>query len=89
MKSVLLNYARPCPARDLFQGVVYDRSLDMSIVFDGGRKVPFIEADKLNMAVMTKTEAARERDDTFPIVAVSMTKTFSHIESDDQCPINY
>lgn len=89
MRSVLLNYARPCSARDLFQRVVYDRGLDMSVVYDGGRKVPFIEADKLNMSVMTKTEAAREKDDTFPIMTASQTKTFSQMESDDQHPLNY
>lgn len=89
MKSVLLNYAKPCPAKDFFRGVVYDRNLDMSVVYDGSHKVPFIETGKLNLSVMTKTEAAREKDDTFPILTASLTKTFSHRESDDQNSLNY
>ena len=83
MKSVLLNYARPCPKRDYFKEVAYDRDLDMSVIRKENRIVPFIEADNLNMSVMTKTEAAREKDDTFPMLAATVTKTFSQREADD------
>lgn len=37
MKSVLLNYAKKCSGKDYFNGVVYDRDLNMS-VFKEGKK---------------------------------------------------
>lgn len=88
MKSVLLNYARKCTGKDYFDGVVYDRNLNMSVYNDGEKRVPLIEVDKMNMGVMTKTEAARERDDTLSIVLASQTKTFSQLERDDQGTFN-
>ncbi len=88
MKSVLLDYARKCAGKDYFDGVVYDRNLNMSVYNDGEKRVPLIEADKMNMGVMTKTEAARERDDTLSMVLASQTKTFSQLERDDQGTFN-
>jgi hypothetical protein len=88
MKSVLLDYARKCTGKDYFDGVVYDRNLNMSVYNDGEKRVPLIEADKMNMGVMTKTEAARERDDTLSMVLASQTKTFSQLERDDQGTFN-
>lgn len=88
MKSVLLDYARKCTGKDYFDGVVYDRNLNMSVYNDGEKRVPLIEADKMNMGVMTKTEAARERDDTLSMVLASQTKTFSLLERDDQGTFN-
>ena len=88
MKSVLLDYARKCTGKDYFEGVVYDRELNMSVFNDGTRRVPLIEAEKMNMGVMTKTEAARERDDTLSMVVASQTKTYSQLERDDQGTFN-
>ena len=88
MKSVLLDYVRKCTGKDYFDGVVYDRNLNMSVYNDGEKRVPLIEADKMNMGVMTKTEAARERDDTLSMVLTSQTKTFSQLERDDQGTFN-
>lgn len=88
MKSVLLDYARKCGGKDYFEGVVYDRELNMSVYNDGTKRIPLIEAEKMNMGVMTKTEAARERDDTLPMVLASQTKTFSQLERDDQGTFN-
>lgn len=31
MKSVILDYARKCKGKDYFEGVVYDRKLNMSV----------------------------------------------------------
>lgn len=88
MKSVILDYARKCIGKDYFEGVVYDRELNMSVYNDGKNMVPLIEAEKMNMGVMTKTEAARERDDTLSMVLASQTKTFSQLERDDQGTFN-
>lgn len=88
MKSVLLEYARKCTGKDYFEGVVYDRVLNMSVYNDGEKRVPLIEAEKMNMGVMTKTEAARERDDTLSMVLASQTKTLSQLERDDQGSFN-
>ena len=88
MKSVILDYARICVGKDYFEYVVYDRELNMSVYNDGKMRVPLIEAEKMNMGVMTKTEATRERDDTLPMVLVSQTKTFSQKERDDHGPFN-
>lgn len=88
MKSVLLDYARKCSGKDYFEGVVYDRDLNMSVYNDGEKRVPLIEAEKMNMGVMTKTEAARERDDVLSMVLASQTKTFSQLERDDQGTFN-
>ena len=89
MKSVLLNYARKCSGKDYFDGVVYDRCLDMSVRKEGEAYVPLIDLKTINMAVMTKTETALERDDAYPMEMVLKTKTFSHTESDDQSSFNY
>lgn len=88
MKSVLLDYARKCTGKDYFEDVVYDRELNMSVYYVGQKRIPLIDAEKMNMGVMTKTEAARERDDTFPLVLASQTKTFSQLERDDQGTLN-
>lgn len=88
MKSVLLDYARKCVGKDYYEGVAYDRDLNMAVYNDGEKRVPLIEAAKMNMGVMTKTEAARERDDTLSMVLVSQTKTFSQQERDDQGTFN-
>lgn len=88
MKSVLLDYARECSDKEYFEGVAYDRELNMSVYNDGEKRVPLIEAETMNMGVMTKTEAARERDDTLSIVLASQTKTFSQLERDDQGSFN-
>lgn len=88
MKSVLLEYARKCTGKDYFEGVAYDRELNMSVYNDGEKHVPIIETEKMNMGVMTKTEAARERDDTLSMVLASQTKTYSQLERDDQGPFN-
>lgn len=88
MKSVILDYARKCTGKDYFEGVVYDRDMNMSVYNDGNKNVPIIEAENMNMGVMTKTEAARERDDIFSVVLVSQTKTFSQVERDDQGTFN-
>ncbi len=88
MKSVLLDYARKCTGKDYFEGVTYDRELNMSVYNDGKKRVPLIEAEKMNMGVMTKTEAARERDDTLSMVLASQTKTYSQLERDDQGTFN-
>lgn len=88
MKSVLLDYARKCNGKDYFEGVAYDRELNMSVFKDGEKRVPLIEAEKMNMGVMTKTEAARERDDTLSMVLASQTKTYSQLERDDQGTFN-
>ena len=88
MKSVILDYARKCTGKDYFEGVAYDHKLNMSVYNDGKKYVPLIEADKMNMGVMTKTEAARERDDTLSMVLASQTKTFSQLERDDQGTFN-
>ena len=74
MKSVLLNYARKCSGKDYFNGVVYDRDLDMSVHKDGNSYVPLIDTKTVNMAVMTKTETALERDDVFPMELVLKNK---------------
>lgn len=89
MKSVLLNYAKKCSSKDYFNGVVYDRDLNMSVFKEGKKFVPFIEAAAVNMAVMTKTEAAREKDDTLSMIMATETKTLSQRETDDQYPYNY
>lgn len=89
MKSVLLNYASKCSGKDYFDGVVYDRGLDMSVRKDGESYVPLIDLKSINLAVMTKTETALERDDAYPMELVLKTKTFSHTESDDQSSFNY
>lgn len=88
MKSILLNYARPCSGKNYFKDVIYDRDIDMSVVVDGGKKKPFIEVGCVNMSVMTKTEAAREQDDTLPMILAITTKTFTQRETDDQGPFN-
>lgn len=88
MKSVLLDYARNCTGKDYFEGVVYDRELNMSVYYDGEKRVPLIETEKMKMGVMTKTEAARERDDTLSMVLASQTKTYSQQERDDQGTFN-
>ena len=88
MKSVLLDYARQCTSKDYFDEVVYDRELNMSVYNDGQKRVPLIYAEKMNMGVMTKTEAARERDDTLSMVMASQTKTLSQLERDDQGSFN-
>lgn len=88
MKSVILDYARKCTGKDYFEGVAYNHELNMSVYNDGKKYVPLIEADKMNMGVMTKTEAARERDDTLSMVLASQTKTFSQLERDDQGTFN-
>ena len=88
MKSVLLDYAKKCTGKDYFEGVVYDRELNMSVYNDGQKRIPLIEAEKMNMGVMTKTEAAREHDDTLSMVLASQTKTYSQQERDDQGTFN-
>ena len=88
MKSAILDYAKKCTGKDYFEGVVYDRELNMSVYNDGEKRIPLIEAEKMNMGVMTKTEVARESDDTLSMVLVSQTKTFSQMERDDQGTFN-
>lgn len=86
MKSVILNYAKNTSGKEYFNNVTYDREKNMSVYQDGEQCVPLIDAPTANMGVMTKTEAAREKDDTFPIILAVETKTFSQRESDDQSP---
>lgn len=86
MKSVLLNYAKKTSGKDYFDKVTYDREKNMSVYKDGNQCTPLIDAPTINMGVMTKTETAREKDDTLPIVLAVETKTLSHRESDDQSP---
>jgi hypothetical protein len=89
MKSVLLNYATHCSARDLFKGVIYDRERNMSVVFDGMNYVPFIDADSANLSLASKTFTNRETDDVLPSPIVFGTKTRAECERDDQCPFDY
>jgi hypothetical protein len=86
MKSVLLDYAREAAGQDYFSDVVYDREHNMSIYINGDDYLPIIDAPSVNMGVMTKTEVAREKDDAFPIILATETKTLSYRESDDQGP---
>ena len=71
MKSILLNYAKKCVEKDYFEGVVYDRNENMSVVKKDGGYIPFIEDDSVKMSVMTKTEVARERDDALSMILIS------------------
>jgi len=89
MRSVLLNYAKRVNEKNYFDNVVYDRDRNISVYRKDNEDVPLIEASSVNMGIMTKTEAAREKDDTFPFVIATQTKTFSSPESDDQCFNNY
>lgn len=89
MKSVILKYAIPCSDQNYFKGVVYDRERNMSVIFDGMKYVPFIDADCANLSLVTKTEAYRETDDAGPLSIVFGTKTRAELERDDQCPFDY
>ena len=89
MKSVLLNYATPCSRQDYFKGVIYDRQINMSVVSDGMKLVPFIDADYANMSLVSKTFTYRETDDVLPLSIVFGTKTRAECERDDQCPFDY
>lgn len=59
MKSVLLNYVTKCH-NDAMDPLHYDFSKSMNVTVDGK---PVIEVDKIQTALMTKTESAREQDD--------------------------
>ncbi len=86
MKSVLLDYARDAAEQDYFSEVIYDRERNMSVYKNGEDYLPIIDVPSVNMGVMTKTEVAREKDDAFPLILATETKTLSYRESDDQGP---
>lgn len=88
MKSVLLNYAKSVTEKKYFDNVVYDHERNMSVYKKGDKYIPLIDIPSVNMGIMTKTETAREKDDTFPINLALESKTFSDRESDDQGTYN-
>lgn len=84
MKSVLLHYAQTCKDRPKSDEIWYDYEKSMSMITREGTTEPFINYSKNMMALMTKTESARERDDAFVEVMSLKTKTFTNMERDDQ-----
>lgn len=84
MKSVLLHYAQTCKERAKCEALRYDYQRSMSMVDKDGVSEPFINHSMEMMALMTKTESARERDDAFVEMMSLQTKTFTNMERDDQ-----
>lgn len=88
MKSVLLNYSKSVTDKSYFDNVVYDHERNISVYKIEDKCIPLIDSPSVNMGVMTKTEVAREKDDTFPFNLALETKTYSDRESDDQGTYN-
>lgn len=84
MKSVLLHYAQVCKDRPKMDDISYDYNQSMSMVVKEGVAEPLIDYSKNMMALMTKTESARERDDAYVEMMSLKTKTFTNMERDDQ-----
>ena len=100
MKSVLLHYAQACKNRPKSNDIRYDYAQSMNMIEKDGVAEPFIDSmnmiekdgvaepfidySKNMMALMTKTESARERDDAYVEMMALQTKTFTNMERDDQ-----
>ena len=84
MKSVLLHYAQTCKNRPKSNDIRYDYAQSMNMIEKDGVAEPFIDYSKNMMALMTKTESARERDDAYVEMMALQTKTFTNMERDDQ-----
>ena len=84
MKSVLLHYAQVCKDRPKMDEIRYDYNQAMNMVVNDGMAEPLIDYSRNMMALMTKTESARERDDAYVEMMSLQTKTFTNMERDDQ-----
>lgn len=83
MKSVLLSYASQVKNRTLEWDYTYDPLKSVNVCNKDKTKV-YIEHERKMCGLQTKTEAAREQDDNYPIDLCLQTKTFAQMEQDDQ-----
>ena len=83
MKSVLLNYATPVNDRAIDVGYMYDPFKAVNVCSNDNTKV-YSEHQRQVCGLQTKTEVAREQDDSYPIDLCLQTKTFAQMEQDDQ-----
>jgi len=60
-KPLILNYCETVSKKEV--NTIYDSKLDMNVIIEMGKKIPFYEAKKELWAYETKTLRVRERDD--------------------------
>ena len=87
MKPLILNYAvhRKSDVESAFE---YDYEESINIITTEGRKLAYIDADKNNLSLLTKTKVNSESEDDQLSILELQTKTEVKPEADDDC-LNY